>query len=181
MHCPNDSFVLADIRRWQSYVEPGDEAEASSSPAKRVSRNLEMTSSTTTATSPVSSYETWLLQTNNLSLFFSRSLYRLYHELLRRNECYVNGTHSSIFQNGEADGDGVGGTGFGEDELLPLPENTLTRNLGLDLIVVVTKVNNQAHFSCFCPFGPPNNDALSASDGLHGRSGARLRLQGGAL
>ena len=39
------------------------------------------------------------------------------------------------------DGDGVGGAGFGEDELLPLPENTLTRNLGLDLIVVVTKVN----------------------------------------
>ena len=33
-----------------------------------------------------------------------------------------------------------GGPGFGEDELLPLPENTLTRNLGLDLIVVVTKV-----------------------------------------
>jgi len=41
-----------NIRRWQSYVEPGDEAEASSSPAKRVSRNLGMTSSTTTATSP---------------------------------------------------------------------------------------------------------------------------------
>ena len=27
-----------------------------------------------------------------------------------------------------------------EEELLPLPENTLTRNLGLDLIVVLTKV-----------------------------------------
>ena len=47
-----------------------------------------------------------------------------------------------VFQNGEADGgDGIGGAGFGEEELLPLPENTLTRNLGLDLIVVVTKVN----------------------------------------
>ena len=28
-----------------------------------------------------------------------------------------------------------------EDELLPLPENTLTRNLGLDLIVVVSKTD----------------------------------------
>ena len=56
-------------------------------------------------------------------------------------ERIVNGTNGSVFQNGEADGDGIGGTGFGEDELLPLPENTLTRNLGLDLIVVVTKVN----------------------------------------
>ena len=28
-----------------------------------------------------------------------------------------------------------------EEELLPLPESTLTRNLGLDLIVVVTKVS----------------------------------------
>ena len=27
-----------------------------------------------------------------------------------------------------------------DDELLPLPEDTLARNLGLDLIVVVTKV-----------------------------------------
>ena len=46
-----------------------------------------------------------------------------------------------MFQNGgDTDGDGAGGAGFGEDELLPLPENTLTRNLGLDLIVVVTKV-----------------------------------------
>lgn len=27
-----------------------------------------------------------------------------------------------------------------EEDLLPLPEDTLTRNLGLDLIVVVTKV-----------------------------------------
>ena len=29
-----------------------------------------------------------------------------------------------------------------EEELLPLPEDTLARNLGLDLIVVVTKVCN---------------------------------------
>ena len=57
-----------------------------------------------------------------------------------------------VFQNGEADGgDGIGGAGFGEEELLPLPENTLTRNLGLDLIVVVTKVNDQAHFRCISP------------------------------
>ena len=85
-------FFFTDIRRWQTYVEPGDEAEVTSSPAKRLSRNLEMTSSTTLATSP------------------------------------------------EADGDAVGGAGFGEEELFPLPEDTLTRNLGLDLIVVVTKV-----------------------------------------
>lgn len=85
-----------NIRRWQTYVEPGDEAEVTSSPAKRLSRNLEMTSSTTLATSP------------------------------------------------EADGDAVGGAGFGEEELFPLPEDTLTRNLGLDLIVVVTKTDYMA-------------------------------------
>ena len=63
-----------DIRRWQSYTEPGDEMESASSPSKRISRNLE--------------------NLENLS----------------------------------------------SEELLPLSENTLTRNLGLDLIVVVTKV-----------------------------------------
>ena len=30
--------------------------------------------------------------------------------------------------------------GIVDEELLPLPEDTLARNLGLDLIVVVTKV-----------------------------------------
>ncbi|XP_059089829.1 cytoplasmic dynein 1 light intermediate chain 2-like isoform X2 [Tigriopus californicus] len=60
-------------RIWQSYVEPGDDTEAtSSSPTKRISRNLEFEP---------------------------------------------------------------------EEDLLPLPENTLTRNLGLDLIVVVTKTD----------------------------------------
>ena len=32
----------------------------------------------------------------------------------------------------------------GDGELEPLPEGTLTRNLGLDLIVVVTKTDNMA-------------------------------------
>jgi dynein light intermediate chain 1 len=61
----------SDVRRWQSYVEPGDEMETGS-PSKRISRNLELDQE--------------------------------------------------------------------KEEFLPLPENTLTRNLGLDLIVVVTKV-----------------------------------------
>ena len=65
---------FADIRRWQSYVEPGDEIETGS-PTKRISRNLE-------------------LQTE-----------------------------------------------IDQDELMPLPEGTLSRNLGLDLIVVVTKTD----------------------------------------
>merc|ERR1711976_93895 len=63
-----------NIRRWQSYVEPGDELETAGSPTKRISRNLEL-------------------------------------------------------QNDPA------------DPLLPLPEGVLTRNLGLDLIVVVTKTD----------------------------------------
>ena len=61
--------------------------------------------------------------------------------MLSRSECKT----AAFFQNGEADGgDGIGGAGFGEEELLPLPENTLTRNLGLDLIVVVTKVGERS-------------------------------------
>merc|ERR1712241_341863 len=63
-----------NIRRWQSYVEPGDELETTGSPTKRISRNLEL-----------------------------------------------------------PDPD--------PDTLLPLPEGVLTRNLGLDLIVVVTKTD----------------------------------------
>ena len=66
------TLLNLDIRRWQSYVEPGDEAEVSS-PTKRISRNLD----------------------------------------------HINQM---------------------DEELLPLPENTLVRNLGLELIVVVTKV-----------------------------------------
>lgn len=67
----------SDIRRWQSYIEPGDEMESggsgsSGSPTKRISRNLELLDA--------------------------------------------------------------------EEVLPPLPESTLARNLGLDLIVVVTKV-----------------------------------------
>jgi len=64
-----------NIRRWQSYVEPGDEVDTGS-PTKRISRTLS--------------------------------------EL-----------HSDI----------------DPDELLPLAEGTLSRNLGLDLIVVVTKTD----------------------------------------
>lgn len=30
-----------------------------------------------------------------------------------------------------------------DEDLLPLPDNALTTNLGLDLVVVVTKVTNQ--------------------------------------
>lgn len=66
-------FFVTDIRRWQSYVEPGDEVDTGS-PTKRISRNLEQL---------------------------------------------------------EID----------PDELMPLPEGTLSRNLGLDLIVVVTKTD----------------------------------------
>ncbi len=44
----------------------------------------------------------------------------------------------------ESPGGGAGGTLAAEDEeeLLPLPEGTLARNLGLDLIVVITKVRS---------------------------------------
>jgi len=73
---------LADIRRWQSYVEPGDEGDEhgsssqQSSPAKRsISRNLE-----------------------------------------------------------QLEG----------EEFPPLPEGTLARNLGLDLVVVLTKTDYMA-------------------------------------
>ena len=67
----------SDIRRWQSYVEPGDDLESgsgggSNSPTKRISRN---------------------------------------------------------FDHDDA------------EDLSQLPENTLSRNLGLDLIVVVSKVS----------------------------------------
>ena len=34
--------MYPDTRRWQSYVEPGDEIEGGS-PTKRISRNLEQT------------------------------------------------------------------------------------------------------------------------------------------
>ena len=34
-------FTILDIRRWQSYVEPGDEVDTGS-PTKRISRNLEL-------------------------------------------------------------------------------------------------------------------------------------------
>lgn len=66
-------LLILDIRRWQAYLEPGDNVESgggSTSPTKRISRNLEH-----------------------------------------------------------------------DEEFSQLPENTLTRNLGLDLIVVVSKVN----------------------------------------
>lgn len=62
-----------NTRRWQSYMEPGEEVE-NGSPSKRISRNLEQTK-------------------------------------------------------------------IDPDELMPLPEGTLSRNLGLDLIVVVTKTD----------------------------------------
>merc|ERR1719322_1761932 len=71
-----------NIRRWQSYTEPGDETDTGS-PSKRVSRNMDQS--------------------------FSERL--------------------NI---------GV------DDDLLPLSEDTLARNLGLDLIVVVTKTDFMA-------------------------------------
>ena len=43
-------------------------------------------------------------------------------------------------------------TGLADEELLPLPEDTLARNLGLDLIVVVTKVGlliSGLMYNCF--------------------------------
>ena len=66
---------MTDIRRWQSYVEPGDDLESGggASPTKRISRNFD-----------------------------------------------------SAMEH--------------DEEYSQLPENTLTRNLGLDLIVVVAKV-----------------------------------------
>ena len=74
----NLDLLLTDIRRWQAYVEPGDEPDTGS-PSKRISRNMEQS--------------------------FSERL-----------------------------------AGPSDEPLLPLPEDTLTRNLGLDLIVVATKV-----------------------------------------
>jgi len=71
-----------NIRRWQSYVEPGDESDTGS-PSKRISRNMDQS-------------------------FSERS------------------------------------NGVVEEELLPLPEDTLARNLGLDLIVVVAKTDFMA-------------------------------------
>ena len=75
---------MLDIRRWQSYVEPGDESDTGS-PSKRISRNMDQS-------------------------FSERS------------------------------------NGVVEEELLPLPEDTLARNLGLDLIVVVAKVTMKYSF-----------------------------------
>lgn len=71
-----------NIRRWQSYTEPGDETDTGS-PSKRVSRNMDQS--------------------------FSERL-------------------------------NIGA----DDDLLPLSEDTLARNLGLDLIVVVTKTDFMA-------------------------------------
>ena len=65
-------FILADAKRWQEYIEPGDELETAQ---------------------------------------------------LRRTSRHVDGDDEGI------------------DHLLPPPEGVLTRNLGLDIIVVVTKVN----------------------------------------
>ena len=79
-----NQFKLLDIRRWQSYVEPGDESDTGS-PSKRISRNMDQS-------------------------FSERS------------------------------------NGVVEEELLPLPEDTLARNLGLDLIVVVAKVTKKYSF-----------------------------------
>ena len=80
-------LCFLDIRRWQSYIEPGDESETGS-PSKRISRNMDQSFS----------------ERSNLTI---------------------------------------------DEELLPLPEDTLARNLGLDLIVVVTKV----HMSIFLENG----------------------------
>ena len=37
--CVLTFFLITDIRRWQSYIEPGDEVDTGS-PTKRISRNL---------------------------------------------------------------------------------------------------------------------------------------------
>jgi len=71
-----------NIRRWQSYTEPGDEADTGS-PSKRISRNMDQSFS-------------------------------------ERSNTVV------------------------DDDILPLPDDTLARNLGLDLIVVVTKTDFMA-------------------------------------
>ena len=89
-----------DVRRWQDYVEPGDELETVQ---------------------------------------------------LRRTSRHVDGDDEGI------------------DHLLPLPEGVLTRNLGLDIVVVVTKVllfvfaiDRNFHFETILFF--------PQSDGLHGDS-----------
>jgi len=90
-----------NIRRWQSYCEPGDDTESSSTTQQ-------------SSSSPTKHH-------NNMS----RS----------RMDASAN----------DADGLGLlGGSATGNDleaELEPLAEDTLTRNLGLDLIVVVTKTD----------------------------------------
>jgi len=92
-----------NIRRWQSYCEPGDDSEAegkggsSSSPSKH----------------------------HHLSMSMSRS----------RLGLDTSGTGLSGDGGLEANDSDL------EAELEPLPEDTLTRNLGLDLIVVVTKTD----------------------------------------
>ena len=88
--------MFADIRRWQSYCEPGDDNESSSTTQQ-------------SSSSPTKHH-------NNMS----RS----------RMDASAN----------DADGLGLGSDDL-EAELEPLAEDTLTRNLGLDLIVVVTKVS----------------------------------------
>ena len=88
---------MLDIRRWQSYVEPGDESDTGS-PSKRISRNMDQS-------------------------FSERS------------------------------------NGIVEEELLPLPEDTLARNLGLDLIVVVAKVTMK--YSFFTKFSHELKDNIS--------------------
>jgi len=85
-----------NIRRWQSYCEPGDDNESSSTTQQ-------------SSSSPTKHH-------NNMS----RS----------RMDASAN----------DADGLGLGDNDL-EAELEPLAEDTLTRNLGLDLIVVVTKTD----------------------------------------
>ncbi len=98
------NFSLSDSRRWQEYVEPGDELEAAQ--LRRTSRHVESE------------------EENNEHLF-------------------------------------------------PLPEGVLTRNLGLDIVVVVTKV--MFHSSYWCLF--LNQFPVTYVDGLYGDFGKRSGLQ----
>jgi len=97
-----------NIRRWQSYCEPGDDSEAaasSSSPTKS-HHNSHMNMSRISGG-------------NNMSRSGGGGM-----------DTSVNASESSTIEANDL-----------EAELEPLAEDTLTRNLGLDLIVVVTKTD----------------------------------------
>lgn len=97
------STLVTDIRRWQSYVEPGDEIETGS-PTKRISRN-------------------------NLEPLNGKKKLKKIVDLTKN-------FHDFFFFREIGDVD--------SEDMMTLPEGTLNRNLGLDLIVVVTKTDYMA-------------------------------------